>query len=321
MPSKWAVARSTIAVSVLVSMLTLVWAVPALGASVLDQLQPTVNNSLSATYAVEQTFTAGITGRLDSVSLYPVDDGIDFGYVAITDVVAGEPGTTTLAVQGVGDVPEGAWVDVDFTTPAMISAGTSYAISVGGGGTNELGSNSSGGYSGGNAFVVIIGFGRHPVSADIAFKTFVTPTNQPDLRIRKPGGALKGNDVYSTATGQAVYAGNAPGTTRQFVLTVQNDGSESDSFKVDVVSSAGSGNWSRSYKVGWQPPQDITTAVDDGLQFTPLLGPGEVYTFRVYVTPAAIGNSPGTFREETLQIQSQGDPAKFDQVRWRVTVI
>jgi hypothetical protein len=113
---------------------------------------------------------------------------------------------------------------------------------------------------------------------------------QPDLRVRKPGGELRGNNIYNlTTAGQSVGGVNAIGTTRQYVLSVQNDGNVPDQFRIKVASWTGNGTFTIQYFVGW-PGQNVTGEMffnDPGPLTTPTLAPGQVYYFRVYVWPLA----------------------------------
>lgn len=81
-----------------------------------------------------QTFTAGLTGKLDHVELYvgktlnpvPTDPLI----VEITDTSGGGPDSNVLASASVppASVPTAGWLEVDFASPAQVTSGTQYAI-------------------------------------------------------------------------------------------------------------------------------------------------------------------------------------------------
>ena len=110
---------------------------PAL-AGTLDQQQPIVGGTTVNAHSqqsVAQTFTAGLTGRLDQVDLNlnkigtpPVPLTIE-----LRDVSAGLPGSTVLASQSVLSPsvvasPSSSWISFAFPTPVPVTAGTQYSI-------------------------------------------------------------------------------------------------------------------------------------------------------------------------------------------------
>jgi hypothetical protein len=107
-------------------------------AGTLDQQQSTVApmaTNAHSTQSVAQTFTAGLSGKLDQVDLNlnmsgspPVPLIVD-----LRDVSGGLPGNAILASQmvlssGVVAFPGSGWVSFVFPTPAPVTAGTQYAI-------------------------------------------------------------------------------------------------------------------------------------------------------------------------------------------------
>jgi hypothetical protein len=110
-------------------------------AGTLDQQQPIVGTTgwnAHSTQSVAQTFTAGVSGKLDQVDLnlsesespdtptYPL-------IVELRDFSGDLPGGTILASQIVpaSDVvpfSNSSWVSVAFPTPGSVTAGTHYAI-------------------------------------------------------------------------------------------------------------------------------------------------------------------------------------------------
>ena len=146
--------------------------------------------------------------------------------------------------------------------------------------------------------------------------------SQPDFRIRKPGGTLKGDNIYNlTAAGQKLFAGNAPGTRRQFVLSVQNDGACIDHYHVKDLPGASVGSIETSFAVGW-PAQDITDEIllESPTPYIFELAPGVVHYFRVYLTVPGDA-TPGDYEELTLRVISQSSFGFQDWVAYRVTVI
>lgn len=140
---------------------------------------------ITAASGVAQTFTAGISGGLDQVDLNLEESGnpTDLN-VEIRDV-SGVPGEVVLASHGVPGtaVPSLAeWVPVSFNSPAVVAAGTQYAIvayTSGGSLYKWADSVSANPYGGGLAFTAPgsppSGFWTSQ-SSDFAFKTYVVPT-------------------------------------------------------------------------------------------------------------------------------------------------
>ena len=86
-------------------------------------------------FFVAQTFTAGISGKLDQVDLALSKNGSPGPLtVEIRNVSGGSPATTVLASTGLdssavtAQAPPGATVPVTFSAPATVAAGTQYAI-------------------------------------------------------------------------------------------------------------------------------------------------------------------------------------------------
>ena len=142
---------------------------------------------------------------------------------------------------------------------------------------------------------------------------------QPDGRVRLLGGVLKGDNVYSTDDSQKSAALVDPGKTRQFVLSIQNDGTQNDSFKVSFAGFAGNlTDLTPTYVEGWLAPQDVTLSIHQAVYTTPTLAPGEVFYFRVYVHAASTSGA-GQMRQDTLNVQSVLYPYENDRIAWRVT--
>ena len=113
--------------------------VPSLAmAGTLDQQQPTVAPmalNAHSTQSVAQTFTAGLSGKLDQVDLNLNMSGSPPVplIVELREVSGGLPGGAILASQsvlssGVVAFPGSGWVSFAFPTPAPVTAGTQYAI-------------------------------------------------------------------------------------------------------------------------------------------------------------------------------------------------
>jgi hypothetical protein len=193
------------AVSVVVCSAVLV-AAPAAGAGVLDQSQPVLTNSASfasSTIVTAQTFTAGLSGRLDQVDLAVTRAGASAATplnVEIRTVAAGLPtsvvlGSTTVPTASfpVGSLPN-AFVSVPLPAPVPVSAGTQYAVvlsSANCGFANcfnwniSLGTNP---YPSGAAFFSQSGAPFAPFTAsDFAFKTYVAQAPTAKAQCKRGG--------------------------------------------------------------------------------------------------------------------------------------
>lgn|GEM_PF-4818072 len=163
--------------------------------------------------SVAQTFTAGLWGSLDRVSL-------DLGYGYFTVNFAGNGGsapsndlTVDIAAVDASGAPDmghvlatgsvssanafssstPAWFDVDFAAPATVSAGTQYAIVAYASGSDEYDwwSTATNPYAGGEGWVTT----PPPTSSsvwtsftadDLAFKTYVVVATAPSASISAP---------------------------------------------------------------------------------------------------------------------------------------
>jgi len=157
--------------------------------------------------SLSQTFTAGLTGKLDRVDLFlrVLNAPTPQMTVEIRNVTAGSPGSTVLASQSV--TPSGitgtfAFVPITFAVPASVASGTQYAIvtySAASPPTRYSWARSVGNvYSGGAALYVSIsppsGTWLEVPSTDYAFQTYVSlpptgvgpsPTGQRAAALKK----------------------------------------------------------------------------------------------------------------------------------------
>jgi len=165
-------------------------------AGTLDQQQTTSNVDLGLFSDISgaQTFTAGVTGAVDQADLDLLRAGTPPAVsVEIRTASAGQPTATVLAS---GSIPPsaigsttGAFVPVTFTPPALVTAGTQYAVvaySPGsmGNAAGWLNQGSGDPYSGGDLFFNNVDplppGGANWLEAedgddDFAFKTYVVP--------------------------------------------------------------------------------------------------------------------------------------------------
>lgn len=163
---------------------------------------------------------------------------------------------------------------------------------------------------------------------------FVTPAvaaarYQPDGLIRQatsgaPGGAFLhtyhgpwlGNNIdnatgaHQTAVEVAMGSTMALGTYYTFDISIQNDGSATDRFRVRATGAPSA--WVVKYSRG---TTNITSAVVAGTYRTPSLAPGATYLIRARITlPQSSNLSFSVARLVT--IRSVGDPTKLDAVKF-----
>jgi Ca2+-binding RTX toxin-like protein len=219
----------------------LLGAAASASAGTLDQQQTSSNTNvgLTSNQSAAQTFTAGLSGVLDQADLKLSKLGTppDPVNVEIRDTSAGIPGTTVLST---GTIPTsaitttgtGEFASVTFATPALVTAGTLYALVAyaPGTGSDVVGwLDQSGGdpYPSGGYF-----FSSGPIppggswtgnpANDYAFKTYVGPA--PPQSSGSSGGSggstaltckgqqttivgTEGNDVRSGTPGRDVMVG------------------------------------------------------------------------------------------------------------------
>jgi len=114
---------------------------------------------------------------------------------------------------------------------------------------------------------------------------------RPDGRIRLGGGAFAGNDIYNTTgAGQSRIGAAALGRSITFGISIQNDGTSVDRFKVKATGTARS-----AYTVKYfRGTTDVTAAVVAGTYRTSSLAPATTYLIKARVTvrsTAAVGSA------------------------------
>jgi hypothetical protein len=163
-------------------------------AGTLDQQQTASNTDagLFSSQSVAQTFTPGLTGRLDQVDLVLYKVGTPPGpsvTVEIRGTSGSNPGAASLATASIPISSVGttqAFLSFTFASPASVAAGTKYAIVVyspgAGGDAVGVWYQNSDVYSGGASFYdntepIPPGSAWIPngTSTDLAFKTYVAP--------------------------------------------------------------------------------------------------------------------------------------------------
>jgi hypothetical protein len=153
---------------------------------------------------------------------------------------------------------------------------------------------------------------------DSAASTPVTPhaaavVRQPDGRIRLgTSGAFIGDNVYNTSGASQSKTGSArKGKTVTFGISIQNDGTAADSFKVKATGSASS-KYTVKYYAG---TKDITAKVVAGTYRTASLAVGVavLITAKVTIKTSAAKGSKVT---RLVTITSAGDSSKKDAVKF-----
>ena len=134
---------------------------------------------------------------------------------------------------------------------------------------------------------------------------------KPDGRIRRSIGAYAGDNIYNTTgTGQTRTGSAARGRTVTFGISIQNDSSSADRFKVRATGTA-----TRTYTVKYfRGTTDITTAVAAGTFTTPSLAPAAAYLITARVTVKSMA-AVGSKVMRLVTITSVGDTAKKDAVK------
>jgi hypothetical protein len=206
--------RTVFLLSVIAVMVLLAGGV-ALAASQLDQEQTNASTSIGmdANYPMAQTFTAGVSGSLDKVSVHAYRAGtLEAGGMLVSIQTLDESGLPSGTVLGSGSAPitdfgttsPGNWVDIGLTQPATVSAGKKYALVTSTASASPTGASFYGWgvafndpYSGGDAYDRNSGQWAVRTDAgvpmDFAFKTFVVPdTRAPKIGPVKPANGKTG---------------------------------------------------------------------------------------------------------------------------------
>jgi len=148
-----------------------------------------------------------------------------------------------------------------------------------------------------------------------AYGPLTEPTIKPDGAIKKgSAGTYIGGNIYSaSATNEGLTAQKAAGTKVTFYISIQNDGSVSDTFTLRNFWSTSTGISTRYYKGA----TEITSKLAAGTYVTPTLAPGSSTTIKAVVT-VGTGIS-GASTGHLIRISSNKDASKVDAVRFTVT--
>ena len=178
-----------------------------------------------------------------------------------------------------------------------------------------------------------------PVAADAGATRYVSPSamsavlasavvHRPDGRIRLAGGTgvsggpgpYVGNDVYNTTGAHQTismhYFNSLPRDYLTFGISIQNDGTSADRFKVKV-----SGNATNGWKVRYfRGTTDITSAVVAGTYRTSSLAPGcpscLTATYDITAKVTWVGPYAAAGIARLLTISSAADGTKNDAVKF-----
>ena len=269
-----------------------------------------------------QSFIAGSPGAGSIVAAYTDDlgsHGVTFGYtIGAAPTVPGAP-------TGVTGIPGNGQVDVHWTAPASNGGSPIIGYTV----TSTSGGKACSptpattttcavtGLTNGTPYSFTVtatnGVGTGPASGASAPVTPKAPVvRRPDGRIRLGTGAFVGDNVYNTTgAGQSRTGSAAKGKTITFGISIQNDGSGADRFKVKATGAAAS-----AYTVKYfHGTTDITAAVVAGSYLTPSLAPGATYLITARVTvksTAAVGSSV----TRLVTLTSVGNSVKKDAVKF-----
>jgi uncharacterized repeat protein (TIGR01451 family) len=153
-------------------------AVPAgvLAASTLDQSDLIQNSSLfngaGAGVLHGQVFTAGLTGVLDMVSIYP-ETNLSGAGVEIHTTSGGVPTTTVIGTGTIASSSINTFVDIAISPAAPVTAGTQYALLIAMPLSGGLGTDNTNSYPGGDAGF-FDGATWTPIPLDLTFRTYVS---------------------------------------------------------------------------------------------------------------------------------------------------
>ncbi len=140
---------------------------------------------------------------------------------------------------------------------------------------------------------------------------------QPDARIKRSGGTLKGDDVYNTtADGQTQTLRRSGASVRRVWLTIQNDGDTADSFELDVSGATPEGYDLRYFHA--RTRVELTTAIESGTFVTAELAPDQVFRIRIRVVTTADAQV-GSELTRMFTFTSEGDSDAKDAAKLIVT--
>jgi hypothetical protein len=225
-----------------------------------DQSQTTTETSVRGPDRLfAQTFTAGRTGRLVGIRLFPRAD-LDGAQVTIRTTEGGLPTDTVLASTPWRSHAVGRWVRASFADPTEIVPGTRYAIVIDPAGSWDLASTyiSANPYAGGTLLATTdSGDFIEPFGNDLAFQTiwdlggFVW-VGSTGVRTPRAGATTTIRFTLGSDRGLGILRGGSP-TVRRVSCTTHRPvaGTEwhTRPFGGDLSYSASTGRYSLSWKV------------------------------------------------------------------------
>ena len=160
----------------------------------------------------------------------------------------------------------------------------------------------------GGAFVNAAGI----ATADFVAKWALGSPRKPDGRIRLGTSALVGNNIYNTTGVNQSRTGSAtPGHSVTFGISIQNDGTGADRFKVKATGTALTGYVVKYFR----GTTDISAAVVAGTYQTASLAPTATYLITATVTVKS-GAAVGSNVTRLVTLTSIGNSTKKDAVKF-----
>lgn len=155
-------------------------------------------------------------------------------------------------------------------------------------------------------------------SADAFVVVLQDPYYQPDLQIQAGGTTgFVGADVYSGTGANQVAAADTPADlAKSYLIRVQNDGNQSDSFR--ITGTGGGTGWTVVYYNAATGGTDITSQVTGGGYTTGTIATGASTDLRVEVTPAGFVADGDSFTV-TITGTSTTSGSRVDAVRATTT--
>jgi hypothetical protein len=206
----------------------------------LDQEQAEVTSEREVATRRFQTFTAGVSGTLDRVSVYlTTSRGPCDTIVEIRDVVGGAPHATVLATHTISEIhlSEG-WNDVWFTTPATVTPHEQYAIAVMSVATCDTHvGNVLWGATAGNPYLG--GSADGEPNVDFAFRTYVDPFPTPILGTPDNGSTTTDTTPTFSGTADTRFGGEIPPVTIEIYEGTEVSGTPARTFTADPNDQSG----------------------------------------------------------------------------------
>lgn len=165
----------------------------------------------------------------------------------------------------------------------------------------------------------VIGTTEAEIAAKAAANVVALNPYRSDGVIKRKGGASFGNGVYNTSgSGQTSTAKAKRSHKATFLITVQNDGTRTTSFR--IRGAGGKSGFAVKYLKGASGHASITKAVTHGRYVLANLAPGQSRVLRLVVT-VKHGASIGALRSWLVLATSTNDTRSKDAVKAAVHVV